>query len=380
MHLMQGLMRRRYAALLRQKVSKQRQEIKQHEPPTPKPPEISREQWLSTVAGRKLPYCTLSHDDQYMESLPKTAYYLIVELENQLAQCGCLKTRHDQDQFWSMVRQKRKKVRLETRLSQIRGMMIGGCSAPDLGSVRFIRKKSLVPVPIIRITVDEETQQEQGVARHRFYGKRFQERAEIEQMFPKVPMPKFATLQPEFLEQFKPRGLSQLKIYEPPEKTRTTELSVQKLRLMHSRSLTNMAATQRLLDGNRIPLHWKEESSVRSLMQYVFPTDESRVKQRHMGKPFLPRLPPKTTSKQTSAPSPQHNTRSPTRIVTPEVIPSDAEVIAPNPPDPLTLEEVSQQSAVVVINCLCKTWTNYVGNSNMVESPEALTPTAEEIK
>ncbi|XP_035257085.1 uncharacterized protein si:ch211-130h14.4 isoform X1 [Anguilla anguilla] len=377
MHLLQGGMRRRYAALLRQKVSKQRQEIKQREPPTHKPPESSREQLQGGVTGQRLPFCALSHNDAYLRSLPKTGYYLIVELQNQLAQRGCLKTQQDQERFWSMVGQNRNKARLESRLREIQGIMIGGRSAPpDRRSVRFTQKETFGPAPIIKITTGGESHQEEAVLSegepgHRQRGKHPQERAEIEQMFPKVTVPKFATLQPGFLEQFKPRTLSQLKICEPPQKTRETELSVLKLRLMHSRSLTNMAATQRLLNGKRMSLHWEEENSIRSLMQYVFPTDDSRVKQKCTGKQFLPCLPPKTTVKETSAPSPQHNTAPPTRITTPEVIPAEAEIVAPKPPDPLTLEEVSQQHTVVVIDRLCKTWTNYVGNSNTLESPES---------
>ncbi|KAJ8359830.1 hypothetical protein SKAU_G00163550 [Synaphobranchus kaupii] len=299
------------------------------------------------VAGKRLPYCALSHNDTYLKSLPKTGCYLIVDLQKELAQRGCLKTQQDQEEFWSMVGQNRKTALLETRLREIRGMMIGERSAPDLRSVRFTQKDTLRPAPTIQITVDRESHQEQAVlsegeAGQHFQGKHPQERADIEQMFPKVPVPKFVTLQTGFLEQFKPRSLSQLNLCEPPQKTMTTEQSVQRLRLMHSRSLTNMATTQRLLDGNRISLHWEEENSIRSLMQYVFPADDSRVKQS---------------------------------IITPEVITTEAELVVQKPPDPLTLEEVSQQPAVVVIERLCKTWTNYVGNSNMVEGPPALATT-----
>ncbi|KAJ8248253.1 hypothetical protein GJAV_G00240040 [Gymnothorax javanicus] len=373
--LLQSVMRRRYAALLRQKVSKQRQQMKLCEPPNPKPPEHSKEQWHNASTVRRLPYCTLSHDDTYLKSIPKTDFYLILELQNELAQHGCLKTRQDQDQFWSMVGQNHKsKAQLRNRLKEIHMKMIGGRPAPDPKSVRFNQKEEMGPAPAIQITKHGESLQEQAVLCERKagycpQGKHPEERPEIGQMFPKVPMPKFMSLQPDYLERFTPKTFSQLKICEPPQKTRTTELSMQKLRLMYSRSLDNMAATQRLLNRNGISLCREENNSVRSLMEYVFPSDDSRVKQWNTGKQLLPRLSPlKTTSEETPAPSPQQNTAPPARITTPEVIPAESVLAAPKPPDPLTLEEASQQLAVGVMGRLGKTWTN----SNMVESPLTL--------
>ncbi|KAJ8418044.1 hypothetical protein AAFF_G00137530 [Aldrovandia affinis] len=375
MHILQGEMRRRYAALLTEKVSKQRREIKQRALPAPKPSENPREQRGGGAAGRRLPHCTLSHNDTHLKSLPKTGYYLIVDLQNQLARRGCLKTQQDQEEFRSLVGQNRGTACLETRLREIRERMIGGRSAPDLRSVGWTQKETMGPDPAVWITADGRSRKERAVlsegkardsrAAHRLQGKHPQERDEIEQMFPKVHVPKFVTLQPGFLDQFKPSTLCQLKVCEPPQKTRTTELGLRKLHLMYSRSFTNIAISQRLLDGKRHCPHW-EENSIRSLMQYMLPTGDSRLKQRCTGKPFLPRpsSPPETTPGETPACSPQHSTAPPIGTISAKVTPREAEVDTPNPPEPLTLEEASQQNSVVVIDRLCKTWTNYVENSN----------------
>ncbi|KAG9344421.1 hypothetical protein JZ751_011091 [Albula glossodonta] len=122
-HLLQDVMHRRYAALLKEKIHKQRQEIRQRGMSIPKPkenPPKKVSQKADGTVGQRLPHRTLSHNDKYLKSLPKTSYYLIVDLQNQLARLGCLKTRQDHEEFWSMVGQNQGAARLEMRLREIR--------------------------------------------------------------------------------------------------------------------------------------------------------------------------------------------------------------------------------------------------------------------
>ncbi|XP_055722059.1 uncharacterized protein si:ch211-130h14.4 isoform X3 [Salvelinus fontinalis] len=71
-----------------------------------------------------------------------------------------------------------------------------------------------------------------------------QEQDYTEQMFPKVKVPKFATLQPSFLKNLK-TVMPAVGVEEIPEKSKRAEMTVRMLRHMHSQSLTNMAVSQR---------------------------------------------------------------------------------------------------------------------------------------
>ncbi|XP_036403153.1 uncharacterized protein si:ch211-130h14.4 [Megalops cyprinoides] len=274
MHLLRNVMYRRYVALLKEKIHRQRQEIKRHEQASLNPPEKAREQRHGRVLGQKLPCCTLSHDDSHLKSLPKTSYYLIVDLQDELARRGCLKTRRDQEEFRSLVGQNHGTARLESRLKEI---PISSRTAPDQRSVERRQKEKSRTAPIVQITVDEGSHQEQTVlsegeagdsdtALHP-QGKHPQEQDEMEQMFPKLQVPKFVTLQPGFLDQFKPSILPELRICDPPQKRRKAGSNLKKLHLMHSLSLTNMATSQRMLDRNGHFQHWEEEDHVRGLDQ-----------------------------------------------------------------------------------------------------------------
>ncbi|KAG7462720.1 hypothetical protein MATL_G00187690 [Megalops atlanticus] len=372
MHLLRDVMYHRYAVLLKEKIHRQRKEIKRHEQASLKPPENAREQRQGRVLGQKLPYCNLSHNDSHLKSLPKTSYYLIVDLQDELARRGCLKTWRDQEEFWSLVGQNRGTARLESRLKEICERMISSRPAPDQRSVERRQKEKSRTAPIVQITVDEGSHQEQTVlseeeagdsdAALHPQGKHPQEQDEMEQMFPKLQVPKFVTLQPGFLDQFKPSVLPELRICDPPQKRRRAGSNLKKLHLMHSLSLTNMATSQRMLDRNGHFKHWEEEDRVHCLLQYVFPADDSKARKSCNKKCSLPHLSlsPRRSAREMPAPSPKHGTPPPTGIQWSKVIPEHTEMTRNKIPEPLTLEEVCQQHPVKVIDHHCKTWTNYV--------------------
>ncbi|RXM99244.1 hypothetical protein EOD39_11885 [Acipenser ruthenus] len=99
MYRLRDAMHLHYRDLLREKVQKQRQQIRERSLELQKQTEKPRGQ---TVSGQKLAYSKLSHDDKYLQSIPKSSYYLVIDMQNQMAQCGLLKTRRDNEEFWHL--------------------------------------------------------------------------------------------------------------------------------------------------------------------------------------------------------------------------------------------------------------------------------------
>ncbi|XP_031655772.1 uncharacterized protein si:ch211-130h14.4 [Oncorhynchus kisutch] len=197
-----------------------------------------------------------------------------------------------------------------------------------------------------------------------------QEQDYTEQMFPKVKVPKFATLQPSFLKNLK-TVMPTVGVEEIPEKSKRAEMTVRMLRHMHSQSLTNMAVSQRLLldrDRHSLCCCWEQKRSFQDLTQYVFQSvhSDEEKKKRCAGNllPLLP-LPPLPPP-----PSYQEWTRiDPDDSEVPSLaleglglrtIPSAGNTeICSKTPEPLSIEDVCQRNPSGVINCGYKLWRNY---------------------
>ncbi|XP_055721976.1 uncharacterized protein si:ch211-130h14.4 isoform X2 [Salvelinus fontinalis] len=196
-----------------------------------------------------------------------------------------------------------------------------------------------------------------------------QEQDYTEQMFPKVKVPKFATLQPSFLKNLK-TVMPAVGVEEIPEKSKRAEMTVRMLRHMHSQSLTNMAVSQRLLqDINRHSLGccWDHKRSFHDLTQYVFPSVHSNEekKKRCAGNlpPFLPLPPPPPLSYQ------EWDRINPDDSEVPSLgleglglrtTPSAGNTeICSKTPEPLSIEDVCQRNPSGVIDCGYKLWRNY---------------------
>eukprot|EP00064_Thunnus_orientalis_P002589 superscaffoldBa00000195_g2596 len=97
MHRLRDALYCRYAALLKDKVHSQRLALQQrHETAGAKSENEKKKQ-------KKLSFSKLQHNDSYLESLPKTSYYLIFDLQNQLTQRGHLKTHQDLEDFYRLL-------------------------------------------------------------------------------------------------------------------------------------------------------------------------------------------------------------------------------------------------------------------------------------
>ncbi|XP_041752787.2 uncharacterized protein LOC121581319 [Coregonus clupeaformis] len=106
-----------------------------------------------------------------------------------------------------------------------------------------------------------------------------QEQDDTEKMFPKGKFPKFATLQPSFLKNLK-TVMPTVGVEEIPEKSKRAEMTVRRLRHMHTLSLINMAVSQRLLrDRDRHSLCCCDEKrSVQDLVSKGLSTQELKLR------------------------------------------------------------------------------------------------------
>ncbi|XP_026165955.1 uncharacterized protein LOC113132209 isoform X2 [Mastacembelus armatus] len=129
MHRLRDALYNRYAALLKDKVHSQRLLLQQREETARAKSENETKQ-----KQKKLAFSKLQHDDSYLTSLPKTSYYLIFDLQKQLAEHGCLKTHHDLEDFYRSIKYNHQPSQLRRSLQDVRKMMLASRSAADLSS------------------------------------------------------------------------------------------------------------------------------------------------------------------------------------------------------------------------------------------------------
>ncbi|KAL2082984.1 hypothetical protein ACEWY4_020757 [Coilia grayii] len=132
----------RYTALLREKVQRQRRDIRQREKNFIQTHSKRTKKKKRRQESQKLARSTLSRDDTHMRSLPKTTHYLILELQRQLVQQGCLKSRPEQEQFNQWLNQVPRGTKLRRRLQE---MVILSKSAPNLRFEGLLKRKPQLP-------------------------------------------------------------------------------------------------------------------------------------------------------------------------------------------------------------------------------------------
>ncbi|MCJ8730954.1 hypothetical protein PDJAM_G00190080 [Pangasius djambal] len=297
LHRLKDSLSHRYAELLTEKVQKQRQEMKQHNSAHVKTAEKHNGQ--SSRGFQELVGSTLKDNAAFLKSLPKTRYYLIMELQRQLGQRECLQGIREQEVFRSWVDQS-KTAQIEKQLQQ---MELSSKSAPEL-KLEDLPKKKLEVLPKIQISLEESDNQQEHhdalsesgggeqVSNPVLQGKQIQEQDESELRFPSVflqelQVPRFSTLQPSFLEAFR-SNIVPLRANEPLHKSKTSAVTQRKLRLMHSLSLFNMAQSRGLLIKNGLMLQYDKGYSIQDMMEHVCPKIVSTKELRCCSDPPLP--------------------------------------------------------------------------------------------
>ncbi|KAI4890023.1 hypothetical protein NFI96_020219, partial [Prochilodus magdalenae] len=381
-HRLRNRLSRHYTELLREKVQRQRLEIKLHNSVALKnrakhleQPFLLFFQRARKLATQKLATSSLKHDDAFLRALPKTRHYLdphrttteqILELQSLLNQRGCLRGPREQEVFRYWVDQ-HKTAQLERQLQQI---ALCSKSAPELKLEDLLKEKP-EPIPKRQVSTDGSQQEEQEhqtaesgggaqVGSPRLYSKQSQEQDHTELKFPSVflreiQVPRFSTLQPSFLETIKTNILL-LKVKEPPLKSKAAETTQHKLHLMHSLSLSHMAHTRRsvgnrglykpavlLLDQKGLTVRDDEGYGINDLLEYVCPHKAPSKEPRSSTASRLPppslrdpsEMEPPEHSKEKLSRSSDHVTRSPQ--------PDDSEASsseATAPELPLSMEDI----------------------------------------
>ncbi|XP_040906335.1 uncharacterized protein si:ch211-130h14.4 [Toxotes jaculatrix] len=363
MHRLRDALYCRYAALLKDKVHSQRLLIQQRDETA-----RAKSDNVTKQTQKKLAFSKLQHNDSYLKSLPKTSYYLIFDLQKQLTERGLLKTHHDLEDFHGYIKYNGQPSQLQRSLQDVKKKMLESRSAANL---RYWYKASEK-----HPCTAEERGREDGVCHSRlleqgsgsgessaeliFSGS--QEKDSIEQMFPKMKVPTFATLQPNIMRNFQSK-MPDLIIPEIPEKSRKAEIYLRRLRQMHHLCLTNMAFSQRLLDRETDLLCWQEERDVQDLVLPSINSKQGKTSQTNQPPLSSPKQP---TSVQNDRPScPQQLSRM-TSASHPcfETLVLETAVCCCKTPDPLSIEDVCQQKHIRVIDRDFKLWRNYTENTD----------------
>lgn len=359
-----------HAALLREKVQRQRQEMKHRDS---KLREGHKEQKLVTI--QRATRSTLTHDDAYLSCLPKTRYYLVLELQKQLTRLGYLQNRREQEVFRVWTEQHRSSCQLE---KQLQAMEHSSNPSSDVTLEDLLKQKPGF-FPKLQITPDDSTAQqkhmpvsprgnEEGVNTFQQQGKQSWGQDETELMFPEVftrelKVPKFSSLRSTFLEEVSSKMLL-MRSYEPPIWSKTFDIK-HKTRLMHNLSLSHMADTQRIMAKNGLSLQCTDGFSIKELMEHECPHNIQTQKSRYPTEPDFTHLSDKGTSE-----SPESFTESPDTHFSPSLHPagksadespsSSAEDTQSSYTDmPLCIADVYTSQSGEVENSDVKMWSNY---------------------
>ncbi|XP_048061753.1 uncharacterized protein si:ch211-130h14.4 isoform X4 [Megalobrama amblycephala] len=377
-HRLKDMLSHQYATLLREKVQRQRQEMKPHDPDNSNLRKGLKEQFVTI---QRVTRSTLTHNDAYLRCLPKTHHYLVLELQKQLTRLGYLQSRREQEVFRFWAEQHRSTSQLEKQLQAI-GNENSSNSSPDMTLKDLLKQKS-GSLPKLQITLDDSTAQHEhmpvslregggGVNAFQLQGKQTWGQDETELMFPEVftrelKLPKFSTLKSTFLEELSSNLLC-WRSHEPLIKSKTTDITY-KMRLMHNLSLSHMADTQRIMAKNeKWSLQCTDGFSIKELeMKHEYshniqiqktrcPTEPDPTTHRDQGKPESPdslsENPNAHFSPSSLQPAGKSTEESSSSCVgDPRSSYTDV---------PLCISDVYTKHAVEVENCDMKMWTNYI--------------------
>ncbi|CAL8285442.1 unnamed protein product, partial [Arctogadus glacialis] len=237
---------RRYMDLLQKKVHSQRLEMQQRAEKHRSKPAVKDIQWKKERLG----FSRLQHDASYLEALPKTSFYLILELQNQLVQQGVLRTRVDLEDFGGRIDYHRGPQCIQDHLQEIRQKMIPEDPVAERmapGSPRSEGEsrpehQPLYPRPEEQDSVSTPGSGSGGSGAEPAFSSTLEQ--EAERMFPKMKVPRFAALRPGFGVNLESKVVEVLRFPDIPKKSRKAAMHQRHLRHMYDASLTNMAVSR----------------------------------------------------------------------------------------------------------------------------------------
>ncbi|XP_072437128.1 uncharacterized protein [Chiloscyllium punctatum] len=117
-----NVMRLQYMDLLNKKVQQQRHVIKQRDLLFQRntDEQEKRQNTSRQIFGQQSDCAQLYHEIKYLKSIPKSHFYMIVELQDQLAKNGILKNQGDYEEFWRLLKQTPRASPFEAKLQDIK--------------------------------------------------------------------------------------------------------------------------------------------------------------------------------------------------------------------------------------------------------------------
>uniref|UniRef100_UPI00398EE3E6 uncharacterized protein n=1 Tax=Pristiophorus japonicus TaxID=55135 RepID=UPI00398EE3E6 len=277
MYRLLNTMRLHYMDLLSKKVQQQRLEIKERDLQFQRNiEEQEKKQNTTRRFGQRSEYSQLRHNSKYLQSIPKSHYYMIVELQDQLAKNGILKSRGDYEDFWRLLKQNTHASQFVTKLQDVKLKI--NRPLPHF-NIRLVQDQAKSPHAARMKNNHLTTGGLPGLSNfqhiNHLVSKQKKVQEETQQMFPKVVVPHSSAFQMFSTKQSNAQtvvnsrakaGIPGIKtLNKVQESSHHREVHLNKLYQMYSRSFANMAVTQRLLERSGHFMEF-EEPSVQDLM------------------------------------------------------------------------------------------------------------------
>ncbi|XP_033000044.1 uncharacterized protein LOC117043923 isoform X2 [Lacerta agilis] len=370
MYKLKKLLSKRYRTLLNEKVRKQRIQIKMSDL---RGQQLLKQKTKKCISSPRVPFCSLSHDAKYLESMPHSKSYLIIGLQNELSKLGILKNQQDNENFWKLIQAGIDGSKLKEKLPDIKAKMLATKSLPLSTSART---SPVQPVD------------------------GFKNSSSLKKSTDSL-LPSVDTCQSPAYHMRKQLLLSWLsevqKRLGEPSRTQQKktckqngkyEQQLHSLHHMHYFSLLNMALSRRLLEQNGQFTDVRTQQSVHDLMNYLYPNFHQRSGTNQSNRLIEENLVPSLVSrnlqemhckdstkilrisKENKKMLKQHKDRSVLEIFPERVETQDISTFAQHEmvTVPLTLGDVALYAQVVETTPLNTYWTNYIDSDSVINS------------
>ncbi|XP_077203953.1 uncharacterized protein LOC143842570 isoform X2 [Paroedura picta] len=252
-----------YRTLLNEKVQKQRIQIKMSNLRVQQHVKHPHKKY---IPRHKVPFCKLSHDVQYLESIPKSSSYLIIGLQNELTKHGLLKNQEDYENFWKLAQEGVHGSELKEMLPDIKAKMFAVKPSPLSCSARtnlVKHHKGFTNINRLEQTMSTSLLQSAGTCQLSTHhmNKQMTTQTPNKEKVPKRLLSWLSEVQKKHGEQ--PSRTQQ--VSQKLKRSRRYERHLHYLQHMYYFSLVNMASSKRLLEKNGQFSDVKTEQSIHDL-------------------------------------------------------------------------------------------------------------------
>ncbi|XP_048392796.1 uncharacterized protein si:ch211-130h14.4 [Stegostoma tigrinum] len=392
-HKLCNVMRLQYMDLLSKKVQQQRLVIKQRDFQFQRNIEeqVKKQNTSRRLFGQQSECSQLCHEIKYLKSIPKSRFYMIVELQDQLAKNGILKNQGDYEEFWHLLKRTSRASQFEAKLQDIKIKM-------NRPLPRFNKKlgqdRAKNPCEARKTKNHPTTTGLPGSSTfqhiNHLVSKQSKVQEETEQMFPKIVIPQpsvfpmFSTKQNNTHNMINSRpksgipGMKTLKMAQ--ENPHHMEVHLDKLYQVYRRSFANMVKAQRLLERSGHFVEFEEPS----IQDFIFCQETGGAEKvtQSEGKRFGPSLTlsaaqlceePSSAYLEVSEKQDEISGGTHTEAVNHEL---NEQSQSHAPPDsrnvyvPLNIEDILSNNCILEAKRPSSLWINYA-NKEILEKPKS---------